>query len=167
MLFRSQKYFTRRREIHGACKVEQRGLTAAAAPNQGHKFTGFHAERKTMESTNGLAVGQVVLRNVLQRQYGHVDWPAGNIRRCENTAQLTYSLLRPILREPDGPAGFAQDLSEARASSIAEVTCGESGVISGSKRAMTRPSGPMRNLVKFHLISPPDCGCEDISVRNS
>ena len=59
-----------------------------------------------MESTNGLAVGQVVLRNVLQRQYGHVDWPAGNIRRCENTAQLTYSLLRPILREPDGAGGL-------------------------------------------------------------
>src|SRR5712691_1070094 len=65
-----------------------------------------------------------------------------------------------------GPAGFAQDLSAARASSIAEVTCGESGVISGSNRVMTRPSGPMRNLVKFHLISPPDCGFEDLSVRN-
>ena len=65
-----------------------------------------------------------------------------------------------------GPAGFAQDLSEARASSIAEVTCGESGAISGSNRVMTRPSGPMRNLVKFHLISPPDCGFEDLSVRN-
>ena len=56
-----------------------------------------------MESSNGLAVGQIVFRNVLQRQYGHVDWRAGNIRRCENTAQLTYSLLRPVLREPDGP----------------------------------------------------------------
>ena len=65
-----------------------------------------------------------------------------------------------------GPAGFAQDLSEARASSIAEVTCGESGAISGSNRVMTRPSGPMRNLVKFHLISPPDCEFEDLSVRN-
>jgi hypothetical protein len=42
--------------------------------------------------------------------------------------------------------------------SIAEITSGESGVTAGSKRAIGRPLRAMRNLVKFHLISPPTLG---------
>src|SRR5258708_1319597 len=49
--------------------------------------------------------------------------------------------------------------------SMAEVTSGESGVTLGSKRAITLPSRPTRNLVKFHLISPPVVGFALESVR--
>src|SRR5260370_7182495 len=45
--------------------------------------------------------------------------------------------------------------SEASALSIDAVTSGESGVTAGSKRARICPSGPTRNFLKFHLISPP------------
>src|ERR1700685_723709 len=50
--------------------------------------------------------------------------------------------------------------------SMAEITSGESGVTSDSKRAITRPSGPIRNFVKFHSISPPVLGFACLSVRN-
>lgn len=49
--------------------------------------------------------------------------------------------------------------------SIAATTCGESGVISGSKRATIFPLRSNRNLVKFHLISPPVFGFSEESVR--
>src|SRR6266852_1482418 len=51
--------------------------------------------------------------------------------------------------------------SEASALSIDAVTSGESGVTAGSKRARISPSGPTRNFVKFHLISPPGFGFAD------
>ena len=44
------------------------------------------------------------------------------------------------------------------ADSIAEINSGESGVTAGSKRAIGCPLRAMRNLVKFHLISPPTLG---------
>src|ERR1700679_42516 len=44
------------------------------------------------------------------------------------------------------------------ADSIAEITTGESGVTAGSRRAIGCPLREMRNLVKFHLISPPMWG---------
>lgn len=49
--------------------------------------------------------------------------------------------------------------------SMAATTCGESGVTSGSKRATIFPLRSTRNLVKFHLISPPVFGCNEESVR--
>src|SRR5438445_13224656 len=70
----------------------------------------------------------------------------------------------------EGPAAPLWSRSQlfraANAFSIALVNSGESGVTLGSNRAITRPSGPIRNLVKFHLISPPVCGFADVSVRN-
>src|SRR6266404_8404962 len=43
---------------------------------------------------------------------------------------------------------------DASAASMAAVTSGESGVVLGSNRLMILPSRPMRNLPKFHLMSP-------------
>src|SRR6267154_2412093 len=45
------------------------------------------------------------------------------------------------------------------------VTSAESGVTAGSKRARIWPSGPTRNFVKFHWISPPVFGFADLSVK--
>src|SRR5271163_4458415 len=55
----------------------------------------------------------------------------------------------------------------SRAASIAVVTCGESGVTAGSNRSTGLPLRSNRNLVKFHLISPPIWGFTDLSVRNT
>src|SRR5882757_6075897 len=55
----------------------------------------------------------------------------------------------------------------SRADSMAAVTCGESGVTAGSKRSSGLPLRSNRNLVKFHLISPPICGLTDLSVRKA
>src|SRR5580693_9507671 len=52
-----------------------------------------------------------------------------------------------------------------RADSIADVTCGESGVVAGSNRATGLPLRSNRNLVKFHLMSPANCGSVEESVR--
>jgi hypothetical protein len=41
--------------------------------------------------------------------------------------------------------------------SIALVSRGESGSMAESNRAITLPSGPTRNFVKFQPISPPVC----------
>ena len=51
------------------------------------------------------------------------------------------------------------------AASIAAATSGESGVTLGSNRATALPWRSNRNLVKFHLMSPPNCGSADLSVR--
>ena len=53
------------------------------------------------------------------------------------------------------------------ADSMAAVTCGESGVTAGSNRSTGLPLRSKRNLVKFHLISPPICGLTDLSVRKT
>src|SRR5579864_6110760 len=53
-----------------------------------------------------------------------------------------------------------------RADSMALTTLGASGFTAGSKRASTLPSRPTRNLVKFHLMSPPVVGLAVLSVRN-
>jgi hypothetical protein len=55
----------------------------------------------------------------------------------------------------------------SRADSMAAVTCGESGVTAGSNRSSGLPSRSNRNLVKFHLISPPICGLTALSVRKA
>src|SRR6267154_4128494 len=55
----------------------------------------------------------------------------------------------------------------SRADSMAAVTCGESGVTAGSNRSSGLPLRSNRNLVKFHLISPPICGLTDLSVRKA
>jgi hypothetical protein len=55
----------------------------------------------------------------------------------------------------------------ASAASMAAVTWGESGVTAGSKRATGLPLRSKRNLVKFHLMSPPICGFSDLSVRKT
>src|SRR3982074_3283957 len=44
------------------------------------------------------------------------------------------------------------------AASMALITSGASGFTMGSNRAITFPSLPTRNFVKFHLISPPVVG---------
>src|SRR5580658_2579785 len=53
------------------------------------------------------------------------------------------------------------------ADSTAAVTCGESGVTAGSNRATGLPFRSKRNLVKFHLMSPPTDGFADLSVRKT
>jgi hypothetical protein len=55
----------------------------------------------------------------------------------------------------------------SRADSMAAVTCGESGVTADSNRSTGLPLRSNRNLVKFHLISPPICGLTDLSVRKT
>ena len=42
----------------------------------------------------------------------------------------------------------------ARAASMDPITSGASGAVRGSKRLIMVPSRPMRNLPKFHLMSP-------------
>ncbi len=44
---------------------------------------------------------------------------------------------------------------------MALVTSGESGVVAGSKRAITWPLRLTRNFVKFHLMSPAYLGSVD------
>src|SRR6516162_1249541 len=72
-------------------------------------------------------------------------------------------------RQPGVGVQFLRDcyfFSPASAFSTAEVSSGDSGSTFESKRAITFPSGPTRNLVKFHPISPPVSGCSLLSVRN-
>src|SRR5450755_337944 len=57
-------------------------------------------------------------------------------------------------------------LYRLRAASIASTTGWASGFTAGSKRAITLPSRSTRNLVKFHLISPPVVGLSSLLVRN-
>jgi len=54
-----------------------------------------------------------------------------------------------------------------RAFSTAEVRSFESGSTSESNRAITLPSGPIKNFVKFHPMSPPVFGFAVLSVRNA
>ena len=42
----------------------------------------------------------------------------------------------------------------ARAASMDPITSGASGAVRGSKRLIMAPSRPIRNLPKFHLMSP-------------
>jgi hypothetical protein len=48
----------------------------------------------------------------------------------------------------------------ARASAIAFRISFDPGSVGGAKRAITRPSLPTRNFVKFHWMSPGPSGCE-------
>ena len=68
-----QKHLTRRRKIHGSGKIEQRGLSAAAAPYQRHKLAALYVQRKTFERMHWLAIRQIIFRNVFERKYGHGD----------------------------------------------------------------------------------------------
>src|SRR5258708_9685589 len=52
------------------------------------------------------------------------------------------------------------------ADSTAAVTSGESGFVAGSNRATGFPLRSNRNFVKFHLMSPANCGSDVGSVRN-
>src|SRR6266849_494871 len=58
-------------EVHRAGQVQEGRLTATAATDQRDKFTAGDFERETIERTHALAVGEVVLDNVLERDDGH------------------------------------------------------------------------------------------------
>src|SRR2546423_4936532 len=63
--------------------------------------------------------------------------------------------MEKLMRRSAGdPAGLVCGHFAASAASIASVTSGESGLVRGSKRLMIFPSRPIRNLLKFHLMSP-------------
>ena len=71
------------------------------------------------------------------------DWVSDGIAYDEGSL---YVLVGMVFKHRTD-YGFSAD-------SIAEITCGESGVTAGSKRAIGCPLRAMRNFVKFHLISP-------------
>src|SRR5271170_4357873 len=80
--------------------------------------------------------------------------------------------LRTVKRAGAGvhlPAHWLETLFDycLRAPSTAAITSGDSGVTLGSKRATGLPLRSKRNLVKFHLISPPSFGSVDLSVRKT
>src|SRR5262249_39187949 len=54
----------------------------------------------------------------------------------------------------------------ASSSSMALTTLSESGFSAGSSPATISPLRPIRNLVKFHWISPPNFGFVSLLVRN-
>src|ERR1019366_707620 len=56
----------RRGEVHGASKIEQRGLAASATPNQRDEFPLADGERDAIQSVNGLPIGEVSLRDIVQ-----------------------------------------------------------------------------------------------------
>ena len=80
---------------------------------------------------------------------------------CHNSAIFTHAA--PILRNLSDGDSFSYFPSVA---SIAVVTSAESGFTAGSNRATGLPLRSKRNLVKFHLMSPPICGFADLLVRN-
>jgi len=82
-------------------------------PHQGDKFTGSRGGKDHGELERARRRSNS-FRNVLERQYDMWIGEPANIRRCENTAQLTFPCCVHPPR-PDGPARFAQDLREARA----------------------------------------------------
>src|ERR1700679_2569820 len=67
-------------------------------------------------------------------------------------------------KSPEGRHQSAKLLSEKdsiycfTSFSISAITCGESGVTSGSNRATTFPFRSTKNFVKFHLMSPVTAG---------
>src|SRR6266446_10831215 len=56
-----QKHVARRRKIHCACQIEQRGFPTAAASYQSHKFASLNTEGNTVECMHALAVRQIIL----------------------------------------------------------------------------------------------------------
>src|SRR5205823_2274405 len=105
----------------------------------------------------------------------------GRARRAESDARL--SLRGPSRRFRHHPRGsreggaglpFPAPLSNrlhferfsARASSIARVTFGDSGLSAGSKRATTSPLRSTKNFAKFQGISPANLGLVFSLFRN-
>src|SRR6266478_1341573 len=58
-------------EIHRAGKIQQRRFSATAAPHESYKLTGRHIQCDTVKSAYALAIGQIVLTYILQRDDGH------------------------------------------------------------------------------------------------
>src|SRR5947209_4162886 len=70
----------------------------------------------------------------------------------------------PLTTKTRGPE--APPKSYRRAFSIAPTISAESGFTGDSNRAITLPLLSTKNLVKFHLISPPNAGSVSLLVRN-
>ncbi len=58
-------------EIHGAGKIEQRGLAAATAADQCDKRAALDLKRNAIEGADGLAIGEIFPGDVAQRENGH------------------------------------------------------------------------------------------------
>src|SRR5437879_5255755 len=98
-----------------------------------------------------------------QHQSGRSSQKRGRVRSRRSRRAFCW-LVRPWTpgttgkeepedQEVEKPAPGAAHL-EARAASIAAITSGESGLVECRKRRMIFPSRPIRNLLKFHLMSP-------------
>ena len=57
-------------KIHGAGKIEERGLAAAAAADKGYKFARGNLNGDIIEGANGGAIGLIVLGDALDQE----DW---------------------------------------------------------------------------------------------
>src|ERR1035441_7111360 len=77
----------------------------------------------------------------------------------------SYRRILEAFRSGKTPAKVSQSPYCANAASTALSNSAASGVTAGSKRLITLPFVSTRNLVKFHLISPPVRGLTDLSVR--
>ena len=120
-------------------KCQQRGFPATAAPYQCDELTLGHIQCDFVQCAHALAVRCVCFADRLQGKNCHAS----------NRAALR---------------GY---FSSASAFSIAELISFESGSTFESNRAITLPSGPIRNFVKFQPISPPVAGFTTLSVRNA
>ncbi len=129
----------RRRKIHRPRQVQQRRFAAPAPPGQRDKLPLGHVQRDSLQRANALAVTCIFFADVLEGENRH----ASNRR---------------------SPGRYFRLVS---AFSIAEVRSFESGSTFESNRAITFPSGPIKNFVKFQPISPPVFGLADLSVKNA
>src|ERR1022692_2923224 len=98
---------------------------------------GLQSARGFSPASAGLAAPQPVSRGI-----GRLEGVTDQETECSRASSVS-------------PASDFCLLYCAKAFSIAAVTSGSSGLTFDSKRATIAPSLPIKNLVKFHLISPP------------
>src|SRR5258708_12820210 len=111
--------------------MQQRRFSAAAPPDERDELALTHVQCDSLQCANALAVACIFFAGVLEGKNHH----ASN-RRPRGRYFSHYFRLLSVF-------------------SIAEVRSFASGSTSESNRASTLPSGPIRNLLKFHPISPP------------